>query len=327
MRRLEQETPHRHRFGALDFQVEPFRDPARGLLALRRSLRASGPIRLHRFDVAIARYWDLAYPGEDLTRALGDLIGDPDGMLGGLADSARDGLDLAGDIPFGIGQGLKLWERARRWLKNRGARQACDALNGIETLEADQLAEHLPMFLGLDLQAHRAEHPDQPAPICFLDTYEALWSDRPDKTGAAAIETDAWVRELVANAPGVLFMILGRERLGWDLRFPEHWAGLLDDQHLLGGLAEADAQRFLAAIPIDDPAIRRAIIDGAMAEDDPDPTPGSAGAHPFYLDLAVDTWLDLKAEGTAPTPHQFGRTHPQVLARFLRYRGPRKRRR
>ncbi len=115
----------------------------------------------------------------------------------------------------------------------------------------------------------------------------------------------------------------GRERLSWDRRFrDDDWAALLANQHLLGGLAEADAHWFLRQIPIDDAAIRRAIIDGARAEDEPHPPPGAAGAHPFYLDLAVDTWLQLSAAGQTPSPDQFGGTHADVLARFLRHRDP-----
>jgi hypothetical protein len=151
-------------------------------------------------------------------------------------------------------------------------------------MDAVELLQALPAYLGLDLQGHRAAHPGQPAPVVFLDTYEALWADKPIKTGLGAAETDAWVRGLVASTPGVLFVILGRERLTWDRRFPDQWAGLLDDQHLLGGLSEADADAFLRQVPIADAALRRAIIDGASTEDDPDPTPGASGAHPLHLD-------------------------------------------
>ncbi len=321
-KRLADEEPRRHRFGAVDFHVETYRNPAPGLLELRRQLRESGRIRTWVFDAAIARYWALAYPGEDLNQALGDLLNDADGIRGDWAESGRDLLDAAEDVPLGVGQTVKVINRIYRWHKARGAQRVCAALTDLPNLEADQIAERLPAYLGLDLQTHRADHPEQAAPVLFLDTYEALWSDRPDKTGLAAGETDAWVRELIADAPGCLFVILGRERLCWHERYPDDgWAGLLTDQQLLGGLAETDAQRFLTAIPIPDPAIRRAIIDGATAEDDPDPTPGSTGAHPFYLDLAVNTWLDLSELGT-PTPDQFGATHPEVLERFLRHRDP-----
>ncbi|WP_026199341.1 hypothetical protein [Lamprocystis purpurea] len=314
MQRLGTAGDPGHRFGVLDFHVESCREPARGLLALRRSLRDSGALRCDTFDVAIARFWARAYPGEDVTRALGDL-------LGGLLDGAPDWLDLVEDLPAGLGLGVKVINCIRQRLKEEGAEAACAALRDLEHLEPDQIAEQLPGFLGLDLQSHRARHPRSPAPVCFIDTYEALWSAAPDKTGLAALETDAWVRDLVAGAPGVVFVILGRERLTWDQRFPHHWASRLDDQHLLSGLAAADADRLLAGIPIPDLHVRRAIIRGAGSSDPSGP--GDQGAHPFYLDLAIDTWLDLLAAGgRTPIPADFGATHPEVLARFLRHRTP-----
>jgi hypothetical protein len=304
MRRLAAEQPRRHRFGAIDFHVETFRDPPRGLLELRRRLGASGKIRMAVFDVAIARYWERAYPGEDVTRALGDLFSDGDGILSELAQSGRDALDLAEDVPFGVGLGVKLINRAHRWLKDRGAQRACAALAELPALEADQIAERLPWYLGLDLRAHRAEHPEQGAPICFLDTYEALWSDAPDKTGAAAVETDAWVRELISAAPGTLFVILGRERLSWDRRFPDDdWAALLADQHLLGGLAEADADWFLRQIPIDEAAIRRAIIDGARAETSRTRPPAPPAPTP-----SIWTWPSTPGSSSAPPARPRART-------------------
>jgi tetratricopeptide (TPR) repeat protein len=309
-----------HRFGILDFHVEDYRNAARGLLQLRRSLHTSGSISTPIFDVAITIYWKLAYPGENLTHALGDLLEDSDGIIGDLYQSVRDAWDVE-DVPFGVGQIVNLIKAAHSWFKKRRAEKACEALQEMRGLEADQVGHRLPWFLGLDLKAHREKHPEHGAPILFIDTYEALWSEHPDKTGISSIETDTWVRELVASSPGVLFVFCGRERLSWDRRFPDDdWHELLADQHLLGGLAEPDADRFLRQIPIDDPDVRRAIIQGASPEEDPHTTPGARGAHPFYLDLAVDTWLDLCATGETPIPENFGRTHPEVLARFLRHR-------
>jgi tetratricopeptide (TPR) repeat protein len=310
-----------HRFGVLDFHVEDYSNAARGLLQLRRSLHTSGSISTPIFDVAITIYWKLAYPGENLTHALSDLLEDSDGIIGDLYQSVRDAFGVAENVPFGVGQIVKIINAAHRWFTKRGAEKACKALQELRGLEADQVGFRLPWFLGLDLKAHREKHPEHGAPILFIDTYEALWSDHPDKTGISSIETDAWVRELVASSPGVLFVFCGRERLSWDRRFPDDdWDELLADQHLLGGLAEPDADWFLRQIPIDDPDVRRAIIEGASSGDDPHTPPGARGAHPFYLDLAVDTWLDLCATGETPTPENFGRTHPEVLARFLRHR-------
>ena len=176
-RRLADENQHGRRWGHLDLTEPQWHEPARGLLQLRLSLRASGSIRCTLFDVAIARYWERAYPTEDIELAFKDLLGDHEGILGAIADNTRDWLDLAEELPAGLGLGLKSLNLARRWLKERGAKQACDALRGLEQIDSVQLLDRLPYFLGLDLQAHRqagGERTPNPAPILFIDTYEAL---------------------------------------------------------------------------------------------------------------------------------------------------------
>jgi tetratricopeptide (TPR) repeat protein len=314
IKRLSAEQPRSHRFGVIDFDTQAHCDAAQGLLQLRCSLHVSGAIRTQVFDVAILRYWEQVYPTQDPQTALGTVLGDNAELFANIADTVTGGL---------AGLALQVARKLLHNLKEQRAMDACQALDQLDHLDNTELLGMLPAYLGLDLQRHRADQPDQCAPILFFDTYEALWSDRPDKTGITAIETDAWVRELITAAPGCLFVILGRERLNWNRALPDHgWAELLDDQHLLGGLSEDDAEQFLRAIPIDDAAIRCVIIDGASVEDDPSPTPGSTGALPFYLDLAVDTWLDLEATGIQPTPDQFGHSHPMVIARFLRHRDP-----
>ena len=345
-------VPPRHLWGLLDLDIADHRDPARGLLEIRKGLHASGAIRTPVFDLAIATYWSSAYATEDIDRALKDVLRDNRDLISAVADAAPGWAALAvqdAGVP-GLGLLVRGVAHARRLLKERGAKRACEALVDLENQSAAQILDRLPWFLGQDLIAHRAD-PGAPTPICFIDTYEALWSEHPDKAGPAALETDAWVRELVAAAPGTLFVILGRERLSWDRRFPDDWGDLLGDQHLLGGLADADADRFLAAIPIPDGAVRRALIAGAKADPglcvagsdqapDPGPSrgpgrgpdpgaavpqtpgPGDCGAHPFYLDLSVDTYLDQIDAGHTPVPDDFGRTHPEILARFMRHRTP-----
>ena len=320
---LASEDPQQNLRGHLDLDEVPFREPARGLLQLRKTLRASGRIRFAAFDVAVATYWEKSYPTEDPRRALKDLLTDSEGLLAPITDNAPDWLDLAEQLPAGLGLGVKALNYTRRKLKEWGAKRTVEALKGLELLDSPQLLAKLPYFMGIDLCVH-SDRPNALAPVIFIDTYEALWSDRPDKIGLAAIETDAWIRELVAASPGVLFVIFGRDKLTWDQRFPDDWAGYLDDRHLLGGLSDGDADQFLRAIPIDDPALRRAIIAGSKGVDEPweaEQDPAASGAHPFFLDLAVDTYLDLVTEGRTPAPEDFGATRPEILARFLRHRG------
>jgi hypothetical protein len=88
-------------------------------------------------------------------------------------------------------------------------------------------------------------------------------------------------------------------------------------------LPNEDADRFLQGIPVAEADIRRVMIEAAQGEAEPGATPEQRsryGAHPFYLDLSVDTYLDIVATGRAPAPADFGKTHHAVFERFLRYR-------
>ena len=85
------------------------------------------------------------------------------------------------------------------------------------------------------------------------------------------------------------------------------------DQHLLGGLSDSDAERFLANVPIGDPAIRSAIISASQGL-------------PYYLDLAVDQYSAIMERGEAPSKDGFGTRPAEVTERFLSHLGEDERR-
>jgi tetratricopeptide (TPR) repeat protein len=118
-------------------------------------------------------------------------------------------------------------------------------------------------------------------------------------------QRDEWVRELVAQLPEVLWVICGRERLRWEEADPD-WGKCLR-QHLIGGLADADARTFLASCGIGDGAVQHAIIKGSQGV-------------PYYLDLAVDTYCEIKeSESRESVPADFAPTPVAVFMRFLRH--------
>jgi hypothetical protein len=80
---------------------------------------------------------------------------------------------------------------------------------------------------------------------------------------------------------------VSRERLPWG-EHPEWRYDLNGNQHLLGGLADKDADDFLKLIPIADEAVRKAIIEGAREGSD-----RAAGVYPLMLDLQVEHWRSL----------------------------------
>jgi hypothetical protein len=100
-------------------------------------------------------------------------------------------------------------------------------------------------------------------------------------------------------------VITGRAKLRWEEK-DEDWRNY-QHQHLVGGLAEEDALRFLASCRITEEALQDVIVEGSKGV-------------PLYLDLAVDTYLQIKAtQQRDPALSDFQGTPRDVLDRFLRY--------
>ena len=151
-------------------------------------------------------------------------------------------------------------------------------------------------MLAQDLNYHLRQNPTNRF-VLFIDEYERVF----DQSGAGAVweenEFDQHMRSFVRYTNGLLAVFFSRERLPWEeLR---DWCDeLKDNQHLLGGLADKDADNFLKAIPIDDEAIRKAIIDGARES----PASGSA---PTTRRIHETVSCDVKkpvSEPNAPFP-------------------------
>ena len=159
-------------------------------------------------------------------------------------------------------------------------------LQEIAATGADLLDQRLPECLGMDLRnAIRTAEQRRPVTL-VIDTIEALHRSAPTQSGIGAFQNDAWLRELVWQAPGVGFVLLGRDDVEWPSF--EHspvrdWATIVET-HRLGELSDAEVVSILEAFPITNADVAAAIREGA------------AGL-PFYLGLQLDIFRDLEAEG------------------------------
>ncbi len=125
-------------------------------------------------------------------------------------------------------------------------------------------------------------------------------------------QNDAWLRELVWQAKGVGFILLGRDDVEWpgfEHSPVRDWQAVID-AHRFGELSDPEVASILAAFPVPDPDVAAAIREGA------------AGL-PFYLGLQLDIFRDLVGEGVTPTPEHFARAPEAVLARFASQLGER----
>jgi len=229
---------------ALDFDVATYRDPETALFALRKDLQHGFKCHFPTFDVAYAVYWQKTRPQTPLTKKNLPLLED--------SVHLADIVHLAGEVPIvGIISRLSvLAVKGSFLLKDWWDRRGRDELKGLGGMEPLEIAVRLPMFWAADLKDYLEQK--QRSAVLFLDTFEVLTEG--ERTEGKLRERDAWVRELVAQLPGVLWVICGREQLAWEKADPE-WAKVLE-QHLVGGLAERDARQFLGSCGITDPAIQ-----------------------------------------------------------------------
>ena len=280
-------------WAVVDFEAPANREPGSALFLMRNELKRKYRFRFPLFDLAYALYWEQTHPQTPLAQA--DIPGLEEGdLLLDLLLAVEDvpGLGLLTKIPKAV---AKIGGKAMDWWRGRE-----NELRLFAGLEPQQMLEHLSMFWALDLQRALATTGEQV--VLFLDTYEALWQGK--RVDHLRFSVDQWVRDWVLQLPQVLWVIGGRERIAWAELDPD-WDEALD-QHLIGALANEDARRFLQAAGVDEPELQDVILEGAQGV-------------PFYLDLAVDTHMQLRARGQRPSAADFARTPREVLDRFLRY--------
>ena len=213
-------------FASLDLESPPSRRPDTGLLSLRLQLQDRAGIRFPAFDVAYARYFTLTRPGMSLRDHHPELFREENEILEDLLGVAGD---VLAEIP-GIGLAYKYLDRwgrrARAWWRERGL----EVLAGTDELKAHELLQELPKYFGADLCdamfSNQGESPPnhrKARPVILLDSYEALWRDSSNRSGYGALRrADQWPRRLVAETPGVLFLLFSRDRLRWGELDPDY---------------------------------------------------------------------------------------------------------
>jgi tetratricopeptide (TPR) repeat protein len=286
----------------LDFERPFLRNPIEAVLHLRFELAAAG-LKFPTFDIAFAQLFALEYPGADIRQRYPQLFrGRENEVLSDLLELAEAAADAAEKAIFGVKLLYKYGTRLAGWLgdwwASAGAREQ---IGRLQALPANKIREQLPAYLGADL-ARDVSAPGAPRVLVMLDAYEALWRDAP-RGAQENLRVDGWVRTLVEHARGALFLVFCRDQLRWSELHPK-WENVLE-QHLLGGLSDADADWFLKGAGIGSTPIRERIV-------------RAADGLPFYLDLCVDTYEHVRdVDGRRPAVADFGKTPGEVFQRFL----------
>ncbi|MFC1436061.1 ATP/GTP-binding protein [Streptacidiphilus sp. N1-3] len=275
------------------------------------------------FDLAFARYWEQAHPGEDLQDYLhrtssafarfADATSLPEQLKDTLADVAQ-AVAVPGAV---VGAAARLASAAARAVRER--RSTVRALSGCarlaDLLEAEpdtELLSYLPHLLAYDLAQVHGKEPV--LPVVLLDTFE----DTGDRIHR---DLERYLQRVVWLMPNVLFLVSGRNRLQWgdqdvvgqlDWTGPAAWPGLAGAgrrQLLVGDFTAADSEDYLARrLTVAGRPLIEANIRAQLAA-------RSAGL-PLYLDLAVMRYLEVRRTRT-PSSEDFDMDFAALIARTM----------
>ena len=229
-----------------------------------------------------------------------------------LQDAASGINELLEDTPL-LGLGYKYLNRIFQGATVRLDKRTIPLLDEVSKLGADGLEQRLPECLGTDIK-NAIRTADKRRPVFLVvDTIEGFHRDRPHTSGVGAFYNDLSLRNLIWHAPGITFLLLGRDKVEW----PEHedspvrdWQGLVQ-HHPLSHLTNEEVGSILERFPVTQPELR-----GVMRE-------GAAGL-PFYLGLQLDIYGDLLEEGIEPEASHFAAAPHGVLTRFISHIGERR---
>ncbi|MEU5216847.1 ATP/GTP-binding protein [Streptomyces sp. NPDC020807] len=294
------------------------------MLLIRSSLCSTGQAMV-AFDLAFARYWEIAHPNQPIEshiqqqgslRASSNVRRLPDQLRGALAEAVSSlgvpGLSTLADGSIEIVRALR--DRSRQ----RSALARCIRLPHLLEAEADlESLSYFPHLLAWDL--HELQRRTRTGVVVFIDTFE-------DAATRRHRDVERLMQRLVWLMPNVLFVITGRNRLDWDdphlvhlldWAGPVSWPGLADGQaeeprqHLVGNLSPEDSERYL---------LNRVRQGGgpAIPEDIRHMIRERSHGLPLYLDLSVMRFIHLSAGPAAPTARDFDASFPAIVSRLFR---------
>ncbi|WP_020597839.1 tetratricopeptide repeat protein [Spirosoma panaciterrae] len=195
------------------------------------------------------------------------------------------------------------------WIRSSEVKEI---LGNLDTFTETQLFERLPKLLAYDIYKYLENNINldgnlQKRIVIIFDGYERLWPSEINRN----IDKDKWIREFISDLPGVLFVIFGRDKINWSEN-DEEWNSILD-QHLMQGLSDQDADKFLQKIPIAEKNIREAIIESSKSIN------VQEGCLPFLLDIQADTYANIINSNSSLNAERFMGNDKQVIEHFFEH--------
>lgn len=281
-------------YSQLDFANLSNRNASNFLLELAKNFETKHVAFFH-FGVAYAIYFEKTH--RDMTSSLNThtIINE---KLGFIADilSMINGLGILGVIPGAIN---KIYNASYNEIHLDA--ELKEDLKNMEFMSASQCEKLLPAFFSYDLKKYMQKEKNKTI-IIFLDTYEALWGQI--KNDLTKFSQDQFVRELISQLQGVLFVISSREYLDWKVIEPD-WSNYLE-QYEIRSLEESDANAFLEKCGVKESDIRHKMLSISMG-------------YPYHLDILVDTYTEMKNKNITPQIDLFANNAREILKCFFKY--------
>lgn len=285
-----------HASALVDFADANKRRQHSALLHLRHQIQKDG-IPTPAYDVAFARAFMLSHPGEDIRQVHPEFFGAETSVLGDL-------IEVLGALVDAIPGGKLVYStltKASSKLKERHRRGALRVLDNIDAKSVAELQRDLPLYLGHDLSRSRNDEEGRQV-VVFLDTFELLWDDKSAATRRLDSGTDEWVRRLIEESPGVLFVIAGRRSVDWT-RIDPDW-GRAVRPCPLESLDPRDVEALLDILNISNRELRDHFVK-------------LADGHPLTIQLLGSSYDKIARRGTTPSVSDFPTVQAQVIDRYF----------
>ncbi len=268
--------PNKVPYATVDYDIDTNLKPIESTLrAMRRQLGRHG-VRTPVFDYLYSRYFELSMgvkiSSKNCPLELESVV------------SILEGIPAVGSVAqviHGLSQlGLSIKDRLRHkeWLYRLRELEPREVLDLLPEAMAGDLEE------AVSIQTPKALKSSGSRIVLFLDAYERL---------AEAQLDDTLHRKLLFLTPHLLRVVLTRDPLPWERRFPNEWRGGIKHFPSLEALSNEDTRTLLQEKNVEDPDLQDHLFQ-------------LTSGYPFHLELCADICREIdEATGRKPVIDDF----------------------
>ncbi|WNS76071.1 tetratricopeptide repeat protein [Bacillus sp. DTU_2020_1000418_1_SI_GHA_SEK_038] len=287
MKKLESRSEVEFTF--IDFETGELQQVEKALIHLRTEIGKKYPVAFTLFDAAYIIYMGKTNNAINLNEKTLPFVEK--------GTWVADFVNIIAENPY-VSIATKLINVISKRIVHALPKEDMDLIRNFESLEVRELQELLPQIFAEDLERYLLKTNNKF--VIFIDTYEALWTDKRMKAYDGAV--DEWIRDLVLELPNVFWVVFGREPIDWGLY--EETEDIDISYVPLDALSEAETKELLEKHEILDIAIQDEIY-------------RNSEGHPYSIKLSIDTYNNIPN----PVVSDFIglRTPVKLFNRFIKY--------